>query len=1067
MHVPAGKPDPVTESRNRTVLKAIVEWSVSRPVVANLLMVFLLVVGGFSAWTMRREMFPEFSLDVVEVSVVYKGASVEEVEESICAKIEEEITGIEGIKKITSTAVEGRGAVTAELEADADVNRILNDVKNAVDQIDTFPLDAEKPLTIEVVGKFPVIKVAVYGDVSEQTLTAMAERIETDLLAIPGISQVELVGSREHEVSIEIPESNLRKYGLTLTGIADLIKRNTLDLPGGTLRAESGQVLIRTKGQRYTAKEFEDLVVVYRPDGTTVPLRRIARIADTFEEVDLQARMDGKPAVLVSVDKTSKQDAIDIAEKVKKYVEERSRHLPPSVGMVVWDDKSIYIESRLDLMIRNAQQGLILVLILLALFLRLRLAFWVAMGIPISILGSFTVLGFYDQSLNMISMYSFIVVLGIVVDDAIVIGENVFTKISQGEDPIAAAVNGTVEIGYPVVNAVATTIVAFAPMLFIPGTIGKFMAVFPIAIIAVLLVSLAEVFVILPAHLAHMKSRENMSRRWSPFTLAEKLRTRVQKALDRFIEDIFLPFLKIVLRQPYVFTVASLAGLILCFGLVAGGRIAFVFFPKLDSDRISAQLVMPEGTSFKTTQAAVKRLEAAAEQMAAKYTSKDGRPIIRHMFAIIGEHATREGGRDRGSHIADVIIELLESAERGIPSSELAATWRKLTGEIPDALSLVYSSSSGGPRPGGKAIEIDLVGQDMDGLLRASTILKGELAKFDGVVDVEDSYRPGKKELRLSLKEGARQLGVSLQDLARQTRASFWGEEALKVQRGRNEVTIRVRYPEQERIFPGDLENMKIRTSDNKEIPFRQIATVKEYRGPSNIHRKHGRRSITVSADVDEDKANAREIVSKLSETVFPDLKINFPGVNIALEGQEKETVETVGSLMKGLLVALFLIYILLVNMFRTYTHPLIILTAVPFAFIGIIFGHLLFGMDFTILSMFGVLALAGIVVNDSLLLIEASNRALESGSNLEESLMKGARNRFRQIILTSLSTAAGLTPILLETSFQAQYLKPMTITVVFGLLSATVLILLLVPALTVIRADILTFFGLKVPGRS
>ncbi len=1049
------------------MLKRIVEWGVSRPVVANLLMVFLLVVGGYSAWTMRREMFPEFSLDLVEVSVVYKGASVEEIEESICSKIEEEITGIEGIKKITATAVEGRGAVTAELEADADVNRVLNDVKNAVDQIDTFPLEAERPLTIEVVGKFPVIKVAVYGDVPEQVLTALAEKIETDLLAIPGISQVELIGRREYEVSIEIPESNLRKYGLSLTRIADLIRQNTLDLPGGTLRAESGQVLLRTKGQRYTAKEFEDLVVMSSPDGTVVPLRRIARISDSFEEVDLQARINGKPAVLVSVDKTSKQDAIDIARKVKEYVSENRRNLPPTIGITVWDDNSVYIESRLDLMIRNAQQGLVLVVILLALFLRLRLAFWVAMGIPISILGSFTVLGYYGNSLNMISMYSFIVVLGIVVDDAIVVGENVFTKISQGEDQMSAAVNGSVEIGYPVINSVATTIVAFAPMLFIPGTIGKFMAVFPIAIIAVLLVSLTEALVILPAHLAHMKPKENLSRRWSPFTLAEKVRTRVQAWLDRFVEDMFLPFMKVTLRTPYVFLALIVAALVLCFGLVAGGRVAFVFFPKMDSDKISAQLVMPEGTSFQTTQAAVKKLESAARGMAARYRRKDGKPVIEHMFAIIGQHAIREAGRDKGSHIADVIIELMESAERGVPSSELTAVWRKIAGEVPDAISLQFSSSAGGPRPGGKPIEIDLAGENLDQILAASNSLKKELARFDGVEDVEDSYRPGKKELRLSLKDGARQLGVTLQDLARQTRAGFWGEEALKVQRGRNEVTIRVRYPEKERITPGDLENMKIRTADNKEIPFRQVATVNEYRGPSNIHRKYGRRVITVSADVDEDRANAREIISELSKRFFPELRRNFPDVSISLEGQQKETVDTVSSLLKGLFVALFLIYVLLVNMFRTYSHPVIVLTAVPFSFVGIIIGHILFGMDFTILSMFGVLALTGIVVNDSLLLIEASNRAIDDGCSLEEGLIEGARNRFRQIILTSLSTAAGLTPILLETSFQAQFLKPMTVTVVFGLLTSTALILLLVPALCIIRADILTAMGKRVPGKS
>jgi len=1047
-------------------MRKIVQWSVSRPVVANLLMIFLLVLGGVAAWDMRREMFPEFSMDIVEVSVIFKGASVEEIEESVCTKIEEEITGIEGIKKITSIALEGRGSVTVELEAGTDVNRALNDIKNAVDQIDTFPEESERPLTVEIVRKMGVIKVAVYGDVPEQALTATAERVENDLLAMPGISQVELFGNREYEVAIEIPESNLRKYGLTLTQVAELIKRNSLDLPGGTLRADTGQILIRTKGRRYTAKEFHDLVVVSRPDGTVVPLNRLATIADTFEEVDIQARMDGKPAVIVSVDKTSKQDAVDIARKVREYVAKRNETLPETVRLAVWDDFSVLIKSRLDLMLRNGSQGLVLVMIILALFLRLRLAFWVAMGIPISIVGAFFFLGLFDYTLNMISMYAFIVVLGIVVDDAIVVGENVYTKMCEGEDPVSAAVNGTKEIAYPVVNAVATTIVAFCPMLFVAGTMGKFMMIFPIAIIAVLLVSLVEVFVILPAHLAHMKREENSSWKWNPLVVAERIRNRVQAWLDRFVEERFLPLMRITLRERYLFVAIVTALLILCWGMVAGGRLAFVFFPKVDSDKISAKLVMPQGTSFKTTQRIVRNMENSAREMAAKHPRKDGKSIVRHVFGIVGQQVTRGSSRDQGSHVADVILELLDSEERGIPSSELAAVWRNLIGEIPDSVSLTFSSSAGGPRPGGKPLEIVLLGQDMNQLLGASDRLKRQLAKFAGVEDIEDSYRPGKKELRLSLKKGARQLGITLDDLARQVRANFWGEEALKVQRGRNEVTIRIRYPERERKQTGDLENVKVRTPDNKEVAFNEVADVEEYRGPSNIYRMYGRRAVTVSGDIDEDRANAFEILSKLSEGFFADLKQAYPDVDIILEGQQKERAESMKSLFRGLLVALFMIYVLLVNMFRTYTHPLIIMTAIPFSFIGIVVGHLLFGIDFTILSMFGILALAGIVVNDSLLLLESTNRQIEKGQPLEEALVGGARNRFRQIILTSLSTAAGLTPLLLETSFQAQFLKPMSITVVFGLLAATFLILLLVPALTVIRADIMNALGRPVRGR-
>jgi hydrophobic/amphiphilic exporter-1 (mainly G- bacteria), HAE1 family len=1041
-------------------MKRIIQWSIERPAVANLLMVFLLVIGGYSAWTMQREMFPEFSLDRVQVSVVYKGASPDEIEESIVAKIEEEISGLEGIKKVSSRSVEGLGQVIAELEPDSNVSKIREDIKNAVDQIDTFPDESEVPLTVEMTRKRPVIKVAISGEVPEEVLTGLAEKVKNDFLSMPDISQVELFGNREYEIWVEISENTLKKYGLTLSQVADLIKKSSFDLPAGTIQADTGKVLLRAKGQRYNAKEFEDIVVLSKVDGTVVRLNEIAVIKDTFEDVDIQARVDGKRAVIVKVEKTSQQDAVDIADKVKAYVKEQNSVLPPSINMTVWDDDSLLIKSRLSLLTRNALQGLAVVAIILALFLRLRLAFWVAMGIPISIMGSFFFLGLYGATLNMISMFSFIVVLGIVVDDAIVVGENVFQKFDEGEPPAKAVVNGTVEMAYPVINAVATTIVAFAPMLFVAGVMGKMFKIFPLAIIAVLTVSLVEVFVILPAHLAHMKTREASSHPWNPLVFMEKIRLAVNAALTRFIETRFVPVMDLFMTHRYVFVSGVVAVLIICFGFVAGGRISFVLFPKIDSDRLTARFILAEGTNVKITNDAVKRLEESARVMAEKFPRKDGRSVIENIFSIVGEQFL---GQERGSHVGEVSVQLIGSEERGVPSSKMIAMWRDLAGEIPDAIAMTYTTSIGAGPPGGRPIEIRLLGTDMPRLLAASDGLKRELATFNGVLDIQDSYRPGKDEFRLSLEDGARQLGITLSDLARQVRAGFWGEEPLKVQRGRNEVTIRVRYPESERLATGDLENLKLRTADNKEIPFRQVAKVKEDRGPAIINRFYGRRAVTVTADVDEDTANARDIITKLSEGFFDKLKQDFPGVDILLEGQQKETMESMSSLFQGFFVALFLIYILLVNMFRTYTHPIIVMTAIPFSFIGILFGHVLFGMDFTILSMLGVVALAGIVVNDSLLLIQATNNEIKAGKSHHDALIAGARKRFRQIILTSLSTIGGLTPILLETSFQAQFLKPMTITVVFGLAVSTVLILLFIPALALIRVDLLSKLGLSV----
>jgi multidrug efflux pump subunit AcrB len=1028
------------------------------------MMIFLLFVGGYSAFTMQRETLPEFSLDMIRITVIYKGASADEIEESIGVKIEEEVSGLEGVKKVISKAVEGSVTVVAELEAGANVTKVLDDIKNGVDQIDTFPEEAETPIIVEITRSRPVIKISVYGDMTEKALFAVAQEVENELLRIPGLTQVELFGNREHEIWVEIPESNLRKYGLTLSEVAQLIKRNTLDLPAGSIQAESGKVLLRTKGRRYRAREFEDLVIISRPDGTSIPLSRIAsKIVDTFEDVDVEARMDGKKAIVARVQKTTSQDSVKIARSVRNYVERKNAELPDTVRLQYWDDDSVFIMSRLSLLVRNGLQGLLVVLVILALFLRFRVAFWVAMGIPISMMGAFFFLGVYGYTLNMISMFAFIVVLGIVVDDAIVIGENIYQKLEAGIAPMKAALEGAYEMAYPVMNAVATTIVAFAPMLFVAGVMGKLMMVFPLAIIAVLLVSLVEVYIILPCHLAHMRAEENDSIWWNPLVRIEKVRLRLNLGLNRFVENRFLPVMDWIMLRRYYFLSSVLALLIVCFGLVTGGRVTFVLFPKMDSDRLTASLVLPEGTNIKTTNKAIARIVEAAREMARQRPRKDGRSIIKHTFSLAGEQLTGSPiGQDKGGHVAEVVVMLISSEERGIPSNDLVSQWRELTGEIPEAVALTFSATVGAGPPGGQPIEIQLLGDDFDKLLVASQKLQSELATFEGVEDINDSYREGKREFRLSLRDGARQLGITLADLAGQVRAGFWGEEPLKVQRGRNEVTIRVRYPEEERVAPGDLENLKIRTADGKEIPFLHVAHIEQDQGPAVIQRIYGRRAITVTADVDETKANAREIINKLQEGFFDELTREYPGVSILLEGQQERTQESMSSLFKGFVVALFLIFILLSNMFRNYTQPLIIMAAIPFSFIGILLGHMLFQMDFTLLSMFGVLALSGIVVNDSLLLIEATNREVRNGMNIHDALLEGARNRFRQIILTTLSTIGGLTPIMMETSVQAQFLKPMVITVVFGLLASTVLILLFIPSLTVVREDII---NLRKPG--
>ena len=692
-------------------MRKFVEWGVKRPALANCLMLFLVVMGGYYALHTRREVMPEFNLDMIMVSVVYKGASAEEIEESICIKIEEKVAGIEGVKKITSEAREGIGRVTVELHSHADARKALDDIKNEVDQIDTFPKDSETPIVVEMKRNLSVINLCVYGDATEKALRAIAERARDDLLLRPGISQVELFGDRDHEILIEVNEHTLRKHGLTIGKISETIRNNVLDLPGGTLEGDAGQIMVRTKGQLYKAEQFKDLPILTSSTGTIVRLNELARITETFEDVDVKARMAGKPAIVVNVKKTSEEDALKIASEVKAYVKKQNESLPHDVRMAVWADSSIVIKSRLELLTTNGIQGFILVFIVLSLFIRLRLAFWVALGIPISILGSFAFLGMTDFTLNMLTMFSFIVVLGVVVDDAIVIGENVHTKSQEGLPQVRAAIEGTAELAYPVMNSVATTIVAFAPMLFVAGTMGKLMRIFPVAIIAVLLVSLFEAFLILPSHLAHMKATENTRRWWSVFVIVEKIRSRFDQWLQRFIEGPFTRISQLAIRNRYIFCALILSVFIMSLGLVASARVGFVLFPKMDSDTLSAKLVFPAGTNFDNTLKAVEMLEQSARTLDNEFPRKDGKSIIKYMFSLAGQELT---GNATGSHVADLVVQLIPSEERGIASFELMSAWRAKVGTVPGALAVTFSTELPGvPKPGGTPIEIRLLGRQL------------------------------------------------------------------------------------------------------------------------------------------------------------------------------------------------------------------------------------------------------------------------------------------------------------------------------------------------------------------
>jgi multidrug efflux pump subunit AcrB len=1049
-------------------MKSLARWSTNNRVTINLLMIFVILAGLLALTRMRREMFPQFSLDFVHISVIYPGASPEEIEEGIGIKIEEQIKGIEGISKIRSTASEGVGTVLIELDVDSDdeVQSILDKVKTEVDRIDTFPEDAEKPVIVELVMREPVISVAVFGDVSERKLRQVSEKIRDDLTDTETISLADLLGVRDYEISIEVSEDNLRRYGLTFDRVAEAVRTASLDLPGGVIKTPGGDVLIRAKGQRYFGREFEEVPLITRQDGTIVRLGDVADIIDGFEDIDQWGRFNGKRMAMVQVSRTSEEDIIEIARTVKDYVEGHRGTVPEGVELAIWGDLSKMVHDRINLLSRNGVQGIFLVFLSLALFLNFRLAFWVAIGIPISFMGAFFVLDWHGDTINMISLFAFIMTLGILVDDAIIFGENAYSHYFRGKNHNLAVVDGIGEVGWPIVMAVTTTIVAFTPLLFVAGIMGKFIAVLPTAVIMILIVSLGEALVILPAHLDGALARTSKHGS-STNDLHVRFLAMVDKALHRVIDGYYDRAIKFVMRNRYFSLCIALGILIIMGGLVAGGHVSFVLFPRTDSDWMIAELSYPLGTPVQVTESTIKHLEDSAlalnEQLASKVRERDN--IVQHVLSLVGQIPTRDWKPgERGGHCGQIFVELLTSENRPkVRAEAILNQWRREVGDIPGIEKLSFSLLHGGPA--GNPIEVELIGQNFDLLELAALELKGEIATYPGTYDIMDDFKPGKEEKKLKARPGATPLGISLKDIAEQVRQAFYGEEAVRIQRGRDDIKVMVRYAGSERRSLAVMEEMRIRTRLGDEIPLEEVAQIDHGRAYSTIQRVDRKRVISVVSDLDHEVGNAARIVGDLKAHFLPQLLKRYPGVNFSMEGDEKRRVESLDSLKRGFVLALMGIYLLLATQFRSYAQPVAIMIAIPFGLVGAVVGHMVMGLDLTLLSLFGVVALSGIVVNDSLILIDFINRAIQDGRTLEEAVETSGKSRFRPVILTSTTTIAGLMPLMLERSFQAQFLIPMAVSITFGLLVATVLTLLLVPVLYMIIED-LTRISARLFGR-
>ena len=1197
------------------MIKRIVAWAIDRSAAMNTLMIAMILAGIFSFGVMRRESFPEFELEIIMVRVPYPGAAPAVTEEGICQKLESAIHPIAGIKQLTSVAAEGAGYAIVEIYPGEDAQKILNEIRGAVDRIPSLPQLAENKDVRQITMRNPAIRVGVLGPQgafvkeAELELRNLTEDIRQELLVQkplpksgleglfeyftvnpeqPVVTQADILGAKPYQIDVEIREQDLRKYNLSLKQVAEILRQENIDIPGGTLRSEVGDVSLQAKNKGVTGEEISELPILRTNGEVVLKVKDIATVYDGFADVDSIDDVNGHPANVISVMRSPSEDILRIADTVHHYVDQRNQTMPPGYKLEVWFDQSVYVEERMDLLMTNGLQGLLLVFVVLALFLEFRLAFWVAMGIPISVLGAGIVLIYLGQTINMISMFAFLLALGIVVDDAIVVGENIYRYQEKGLKPLQAAIEGTAEV-FPAVSAsVSTTIIAFAPLLFIAGIMGKFFAVMPAAVIAMLAISLFECILILPAHLGHTTGKMEAFIGWllTPLRpllwLVKKANQGATACLRNVIDKVYVPSLRVAIKFPLIPLSAATAILVITLVVVVKGVIPFVFFPKMDSFVLSAKVIFPDGTPSSVPAAATKELEAVAAQM--KQELSPDKELFKVVHRAVG-HATglaSDGvsSGESGSFIGVVDIELVDSSEREYTSQELISHWREMAPVFPDAESLVFSEGGGPGGPGGKSIEFKLLApmKKMAELEAAANECVEFLSSKPGVADVQDDVQLGKEEYRFKVKDDAQVMGISTADLADAVRGAFYGEEVMRLQRGRHEVKLMVRYPEDERRRLLSLSNIRVRGNDKAERPITEVAEITKVREFAELNRVNQLRSITITGDIDRTKGvtsnqiyqqdmfpvplvrSAYESLSieekqelglhedsfdlaldnllatdtngdssafrtlvltpvfesiyyaltveerlemenagiseedfmnyivglafelsteqdpvavKLAETapfmtgaaLSQELYLNrsfmnffestikrkYPNVYIKFEGQAQQQKESIASMVTGFIVAMLVIFFVLTLQFKSYLQPFLIMSIIPFGLIGAVWGHFFMGLEVTLFSLCGIVALMGVVINDSIVLIDYINKHSKRDEDVMQALVESGRDRFRPVLLTSITTVAGLLPLLLETSFQAQVLIPMATSLCFGLILGTVLILYLIPTFYVL----------------
>ncbi len=1023
----------------------MIAWFARNSVAANLLMLTILVGGILSIRDfVTFEVYPPSDPEVVTVQVPLRGATPEDVELGIAVRVEESLSDLEGIDRITSRSVEGSTAVAVEVENGYDPRELLSDIKSRVDAINGLPAEAERPIIALQTRSFAVINVVIAADIDEDELRAVAEQVREDLLRIDGITQVALDSVRRYEIAIEASQDRLRDAGLTLAEVAQAIRDSSLDLSAGNVRTAGGDVLIRSKGQAYRQTQFEDIVVRTNPDGSIIRVADIARVDDGFEEDAVKVRFNGTAAAFLDVSRVGQQSALDIAALVRDYVEEKQASLPVGMTISTWDDDSVVLKNRLGILISSAAQGGILVILMLTLFLRPAIALWVFIGIPISFFGAFIVMGALGISMNIMSLFGFILVLGLVVDDAIVTGENVYTHLKRGEDGLSAAIVGTREVAGPVTFGILTTMAAFVPLMFVEGRRGDFFSAISMVVIPVFVFSLVESKLILPAHLKHVTIR-GVSKHGNWFQ-------RWQKRFADGFESAVVKFYKPILEKTLTYRYTTLAGflgvLAIVTTLIFSGYQRFVFFPRIPSETIRAEVAMPVGTPFSVTDRNIQRMLGVAEELRDKYNAMYDEPVVLNILASTGT-----AGRNNGSHVGRVQVEMSPAEDRvgKVSSNEFTAEWRKAVGPVPGAETLNFRSTWRGPSA---PIDIQFSGQSLEQLSAVGAEMKAHLAGYENVYEIADSLSDGKEELKIELTSEGLLLGMTRADVIGQVSEAFRGFEAQRIQRGRDDIRVLVRLSRNERETIATLGEILVSTPNGGAVPLANIATLPPGNGPSQITRIDCYRTLNLTSEINKDAANMTLIQGGIVAFV-DELLQRYPGIDHKLEGEAREQREALGSLKLGLAVVLFVIFCLLAMPLKSYLQPLLVMSVIPFGVIGAILGHWMLGYTMSILSVFGLLALTGVVVNDSLVLVDYINRQHRSGVPLAQAVRTAGVARFRPVMLTSVTTYFGLLPMLSVKATTAQFLIPMGISLAYGILFATFITLLLVPVNIMIADDI------------